>query len=79
MVIDIQDKKRHISAICGFCHRPRIAGSFLKGAGYENIYIVTKGMTAWMRMHQGRPVLKTERRIDFTDRRIDYGVTRVRS
>jgi rhodanese-related sulfurtransferase len=53
VVIDIQDKKRHISAICGFCHRPRIAGSFLKGAGYENIYIVTKGMTAWMRMHQG--------------------------
>jgi hydroxyacylglutathione hydrolase len=51
--IDIEDKGRHISVICGSGHRSNIAGSFLKAAGYENTYSVIGGMTAWTRMHQG--------------------------
>ncbi len=46
--IDIDDRKRHISVICGSGHRSNIAGSFLKAAGYENVYSVIGGMTAWM-------------------------------
>lgn len=44
---EIQDKKRHVSVICGSGHRSNIAGSFLKAAGYENVYSVIGGMTAW--------------------------------
>jgi hydroxyacylglutathione hydrolase len=51
--IDIEDKERHISVICGSGHRSNIAGSFLKAAGYENIYSVIGGMTAWVQMHRG--------------------------
>ena len=51
--VDIEDRKRHISVICGSGHRSNIAGSFLKAAGYENTYSVIGGMTAWMRMHRG--------------------------
>jgi glyoxylase-like metal-dependent hydrolase (beta-lactamase superfamily II)/rhodanese-related sulfurtransferase len=50
--IDIQDKKRHISVICGSGHRSNIAGSFLKAAGYENTYSVIGGMMAWMQMNR---------------------------
>jgi glyoxylase-like metal-dependent hydrolase (beta-lactamase superfamily II)/rhodanese-related sulfurtransferase len=46
--IEIQDKKRHISVICGSGHRSNIAGSFLKAAGHENVYSVIGGMTAWI-------------------------------
>lgn len=50
---DIQDKKSHISVVCGSGHRSNIAGSFLKAAGYENTYSVIGGMTAWMQLHRG--------------------------
>jgi hydroxyacylglutathione hydrolase len=50
--IDIQDKKRHISVICGSGHRSNIAGSVLKAAGYENTYSVIGGMAAWMQMQR---------------------------
>ncbi|MDP8247804.1 MAG: rhodanese-like domain-containing protein [Candidatus Tritonobacter lacicola] len=45
--IDIDDKKRHITAICGSGYRSNIAGSFLKSQGYEHVFSVIGGMTAW--------------------------------
>jgi hydroxyacylglutathione hydrolase len=49
---DIEDKKRHITVICGSGHRSNIAGSVLKAAGYKHAYSVIGGMTAWSRMHR---------------------------
>lgn len=51
--IEIDDMKRHISVICASGHRSNIAGSYLKAAGYENVYSVIGGMTAWMQLQRG--------------------------
>ena len=50
--IDIEDKNAHISVICVSGHRSNIAGSFLKAAGFENIYSVIGGMSAWRQLHR---------------------------
>jgi glyoxylase-like metal-dependent hydrolase (beta-lactamase superfamily II)/rhodanese-related sulfurtransferase len=41
------DKKRHITAVCGSGYRGNIAGSFLKSLGYEHVFSLIGGMTAW--------------------------------
>lgn len=44
--IDV-DKRRHITAVCGSGYRSNIAGSFLKSLGYEHVFSLIGGMTAW--------------------------------
>ena len=41
------DKKRHITAVCGSGYRSNIAGSFLKSLGFEHVFSLIGGMTAW--------------------------------
>lgn len=41
------DKHRHITAVCGSGYRSNIAGSFLKSLGYEHVFSLIGGMTAW--------------------------------
>jgi len=50
--IDFGNKQQHITAICGSGYRSNIAGSFLKSKGYEQVFSVIGGMTAWERMHR---------------------------
>lgn len=40
-------KQRHITAVCGSGYRSNIAGSFLKSLGYEHVFSLIGGMTAW--------------------------------
>jgi rhodanese-related sulfurtransferase len=49
--IDI-DKKRHVTAVCGSGYRSNIAGSFLKAQGYEHVFSLIGGMTAWNATHR---------------------------
>ncbi len=42
-----QPKERHITAVCGSGYRSNIAGSFLKSLGYEHVFSLIGGMTAW--------------------------------
>jgi len=44
--IDVE-KDRHITAVCGSGYRGNIAGSFLKALGYEHVFSLIGGMTAW--------------------------------
>lgn len=41
------DKKRHITVVCGSGYRSNIAGSILKSLGYEYVFSLIGGMTAW--------------------------------
>jgi len=41
------DKRRHITAVCESGYRSNIAGSFLKSLGYEHVFSLIGGMTAW--------------------------------
>jgi len=41
------DKQRHITTVCGSGYRSNIAGSFLKSLGYEHVFSLIGGMTAW--------------------------------
>jgi glyoxylase-like metal-dependent hydrolase (beta-lactamase superfamily II)/rhodanese-related sulfurtransferase len=41
------DKERHITTVCGSGYRSNIAGSFLKSLGYEHVFSLIGGMTAW--------------------------------
>jgi rhodanese-related sulfurtransferase len=50
--IDFDNKQQHVTAICGSGYRSNIAGSFLKSKGYEQVFSVIGGMTAWERMHR---------------------------
>lgn len=45
--IDFPNKQQHITVICGSGYRSNIAGSFLKSKGYEHVFSVIGGMTAW--------------------------------
>jgi rhodanese-related sulfurtransferase len=45
--LDDLDKNRHITAICASGYRSNIAGSFLKAQGYEHVFSLIGGMTAW--------------------------------
>jgi len=38
---------RHITTVCGSGYRSNIAGSFLKAQGYEHVFSLIGGMTAW--------------------------------
>ena len=40
-------KQSHITAVCGSGYRSNIAGSFLKSLGYEHVFSLIGGMTAW--------------------------------
>jgi len=40
-------RQRHITAVCGSGYRSNIAGSFLKSLGYEHVFSLIGGMTAW--------------------------------
>ena len=40
-------KQRHITAVCGSGYRSNIAGSYLKSLGYEHVFSLIGGMTAW--------------------------------
>jgi hydroxyacylglutathione hydrolase len=53
--IDI-DTKRHVTAICGSGYRSNIAGSFLKSRGYEQVFSVIGGMTAWKNARRRKAV-----------------------
>ena len=37
----------HITAVCGAGYRSNIAGSLLKSLGYEQVFSLIGGMTAW--------------------------------
>jgi rhodanese-related sulfurtransferase len=41
------DKQRHVTAVCGSGYRSNIAGSLLKSWGYEYVFSLIGGMTAW--------------------------------
>ena len=41
------DKHRHVTAVCRSGYRSNIAGSFLKSRGYEQVFSLIGGMTAW--------------------------------
>ena len=41
------DKQRHITTVCASGYRSNIAGSFLKSLGYEHVFSLIGGMTAW--------------------------------
>ena len=41
------DKKQHITTVCGSGYRANIAGSILKSLGYEKVFSLIGGMTAW--------------------------------
>ena len=41
------DRKRHITVVCRSGYRSNIAGSFLKSLGYEHVFSLIGGMTAW--------------------------------
>jgi glyoxylase-like metal-dependent hydrolase (beta-lactamase superfamily II)/rhodanese-related sulfurtransferase len=40
-------KGRHITTVCRSGYRSNVAGSFLKSAGYEHVFSLIGGMTAW--------------------------------
>ncbi len=40
-------KQMHITAVCGSGYRSNIAGSFLKSLGYDHVFSLIGGMTAW--------------------------------
>jgi glyoxylase-like metal-dependent hydrolase (beta-lactamase superfamily II)/rhodanese-related sulfurtransferase len=40
-------RQTHITAVCGSGYRSNIAGSFLKSLGYEQVFSLIGGMTAW--------------------------------
>ncbi len=40
-------KQSHVTAVCGSGYRSNIAGSFLKSLGYEQVFSLIGGMTAW--------------------------------
>ena len=40
-------RQRHITSVCGSGYRSNIAGSFLKSLGYEHVFSLIGGMTAW--------------------------------
>lgn len=46
------DKNRHITTICRSGYRSNIAGSFLKSLGYEHVFSLIGGMTAWKAAHR---------------------------
>jgi len=41
------DKRRHITTVCASGYRSNIAGSLLKSLGYEHVFSLIGGMTAW--------------------------------
>ncbi|MFW6171879.1 MAG: rhodanese-like domain-containing protein [Planctomycetota bacterium] len=41
------DKQRHVTTVCGSGYRSNIAGSYLKSMGYEHVFSLIGGMTAW--------------------------------
>jgi glyoxylase-like metal-dependent hydrolase (beta-lactamase superfamily II)/rhodanese-related sulfurtransferase len=41
------DTQRHITTVCRSGYRSNIAGSFLKSRGYEHVFSLIGGMTAW--------------------------------
>lgn len=41
------DSQRHITTVCASGYRSNIAGSFLKARGYEHVFSLIGGMTAW--------------------------------
>lgn len=41
------DRKRHITTVCRSGYRANIAGSLLKSHGYEHVFSLIGGMTAW--------------------------------
>lgn len=41
------DKSRHVTAVCSSGYRSNIAGSYLKSQGYEQVFSLIGGMTAW--------------------------------
>jgi len=46
------DKGRHITTVCGSGYRANIAGSFLKSLGYEHVFSLIGGITAWDVAHR---------------------------
>lgn len=46
------DKNRHITTVCGSGYRANIAGSILKSLGYEKVFSLIGGMTAWQAAQQ---------------------------
>jgi len=46
------DKQRHITTVCRSGYRSNIAGSFLKSLGYEHVFSLIGGMTAWDAAHR---------------------------
>ncbi len=44
-------KEDHISIVCASGYRSNIAGSLLKSRGYEHVYSVIGGMTAWKKKY----------------------------
>jgi rhodanese-related sulfurtransferase len=45
------DKKRHITVVCGSGYRSNISGSIFKSLGYEYVFSLIGGMTAWNAMN----------------------------
>ncbi|NLZ62625.1 MAG: MBL fold metallo-hydrolase [Lentisphaerae bacterium] len=41
------DKEQHITVVCGSGYRANIAGSILKSRGYQKVFSLIGGMTAW--------------------------------
>jgi glyoxylase-like metal-dependent hydrolase (beta-lactamase superfamily II)/rhodanese-related sulfurtransferase len=41
------DKQRHITTVCRSGYRSNIAGSFMKSLGYDHVFSLIGGMTAW--------------------------------
>ena len=41
------DKQRHITTVCRSGYRSNIAGSFIKSLGYDHVFSLIGGMTAW--------------------------------
>lgn len=46
------DKRSHITAVCGSGYRSNIAGSLLKSLGYDHVFSLIGGMTAWAAAHR---------------------------
>ena len=44
--------QRHVTAVCGSGYRANIAGSVLKSRGYEHVFSLIGGMTAWNAAHR---------------------------